>query len=61
MPFASNGTLKLHWESAGEGPAVLLIAGQGMTSDAWWATLPVLAPYAPAHAAACIRVPEIAA
>jgi pimeloyl-ACP methyl ester carboxylesterase len=43
MPFASNGTLKLHWESAGEGPAVLLIAGQGMTSDAWWATLPVLA------------------
>ena len=43
MPFASNGTIKLHWESSGEGPPVLLIAGQGMTIDAWWATIPVLA------------------
>ncbi|HYZ27701.1 MAG TPA: alpha/beta fold hydrolase [Thermoleophilaceae bacterium] len=43
MPLASNGTIKLHWESAGEGPPVLLIAGQGMTVDAWWATIPVLA------------------
>ena len=44
MPFASNGTIKLHWESVGEGPAVLLIAGQGMTVDAWWATIPALSP-----------------
>jgi pimeloyl-ACP methyl ester carboxylesterase len=44
MPFARNGTVKLHWESFGEGPAVLLIAGQGMTMDGWWATTPVLAP-----------------
>jgi pimeloyl-ACP methyl ester carboxylesterase len=42
MPFAKNGTVKLHWESFGEGPAVLLIAGQGMTVDGWWATIPVL-------------------
>ena len=43
MPFATNGAVKLHWESFGEGPAVLLIAGQGMTSEGWWATIPVLA------------------
>src|SRR5258705_14025753 len=43
MPFAMNGTVELHWKSCGEGPAVLLIAGQGMTVDAWWATIPVLA------------------
>jgi pimeloyl-ACP methyl ester carboxylesterase len=42
MPFARNGTVKLHWESFGEGPAVLLIAGQGMTAAGWWATIPVL-------------------
>jgi 3-oxoadipate enol-lactonase len=44
MPFARNGTAKLHWESFGEGPAVLLVAGQGMTADGWWATIPVLEP-----------------
>ena len=43
MPFARNGTVNLHWESFGEGPAVLLVAGQGMTVDGWWATIPVLA------------------
>jgi 3-oxoadipate enol-lactonase len=43
MPFATNRTVKLHWESFGEGPAVLLVAGQGMTADGWWATTPVLA------------------
>ncbi|MEA2885383.1 MAG: hypothetical protein QOH32_4662, partial [Bradyrhizobium sp.] len=42
MPFAKNGTVKLHWESFGQGPAVLLVAGQGMTVDAWWATIPAL-------------------
>jgi 3-oxoadipate enol-lactonase len=42
MPFATNGAVKLHWESFGEGPAVLLIAGQGMTAEGWWATIPVL-------------------
>ena len=43
MPFTRNGTVKLHWDSFGEGPAVLLVAGQGMTLDGWWATIPVLA------------------
>src|SRR5207302_4350669 len=43
MPFARNGTVKLHWESFGQGPAVLLIAGRGMTVEGWWATIPVLA------------------
>jgi 3-oxoadipate enol-lactonase len=43
MPFASNGTVTLHWESFGTGPPVLLIAGQGMTAAGWWSTVPVLA------------------
>jgi 3-oxoadipate enol-lactonase len=43
MPFARHGMVKLHWQSSGEGPAVLLVAGQGMTVDGWWATIPVLA------------------
>jgi pimeloyl-ACP methyl ester carboxylesterase len=43
MPLARNGAVKLSWESFGEGPAVLLIAGQGMTAEGWWATIPVLA------------------
>lgn len=43
MLFARNGTAKLYWESAGQGPAVLLVAGQGMTVDGWWETIPVLA------------------
>jgi pimeloyl-ACP methyl ester carboxylesterase len=43
MPLARNGTIKLHWESVGQGPAVLLVAGRGMTVEGWWATIPVLA------------------
>ena len=42
VPFASNGTVKLHWESSGEGAAVLLIGGQGMTTAGWWSTAPIL-------------------
>jgi 3-oxoadipate enol-lactonase len=42
MPVANNGAVKLNWQSFGEGPAVLLIAGQGMTIDGWWATIPIL-------------------
>jgi 3-oxoadipate enol-lactonase len=45
VPSARNETVKLHWESFGEGPAVLLIAGQGVTVDGWWPTIPVLAPW----------------
>ncbi|MDQ1503456.1 MAG: hypothetical protein QOD57_1183 [Actinomycetota bacterium] len=43
MPFTRNGTVKLYWESVGQGPAVLLIPGRGMTVEGWWATIPVLA------------------
>ena len=43
MPIARNGSVKLYWESTGEGPAVLLIAGQGMTLQGWWSTIPILA------------------
>jgi 3-oxoadipate enol-lactonase len=43
MPLTSNGPVNLHWKSYGEGPAVLLVAGQGMTVDGWWSTIPVLA------------------
>jgi 3-oxoadipate enol-lactonase len=43
MPFTRNGTVKLYWESVGQGPAVLLVAGRGMTVEGWWATIPVLA------------------
>jgi 3-oxoadipate enol-lactonase len=43
MATTFNGAVELYWESTGSGPAVLLIAGQGMTLDAWWRTVPVLA------------------
>ena len=43
MPVARNGSVDLYWESTGRGPAVLLLAGQGMTMHGWWATIPVLA------------------
>jgi pimeloyl-ACP methyl ester carboxylesterase len=42
MPRAKNGLVTLSWQSFGEGPAVLLIAGQGMTAEGWWATVPIL-------------------
>jgi 3-oxoadipate enol-lactonase len=44
MPFARNGSLRVYYESAGRGPAVLLIVGQGMTLDAAWRTVDALAP-----------------
>jgi 3-oxoadipate enol-lactonase len=43
MPTTHNGPVKLYWESTGTGPPVLLIAGQAMTLDAWWRTVPKLA------------------
>jgi pimeloyl-ACP methyl ester carboxylesterase len=42
MPIARNGAVELHYETAGSGPAVLLISGQAMTLDAWWRTVPEL-------------------
>ena len=43
MPIAHNRTVELYWKSVGAGPAVLLIAGQAMTLEAWWRTVPRLA------------------
>jgi 3-oxoadipate enol-lactonase len=38
-----DGRSRLHWETAGDGEPVLLIMGLGLTSAAWWRTVPVLA------------------
>ena len=38
-----RGPARLHFESTGEGSAVLLIGGLAMTSAGWWRTVPVLA------------------
>jgi 3-oxoadipate enol-lactonase len=43
MPFARSGALRLYYESAGRGPAVLLILGQGMSVEAGWRTVERLA------------------
>jgi 3-oxoadipate enol-lactonase len=43
MPFAHNGSLRVYYESIGEGPAVLLIMGQGMSLEAGWRTAELLA------------------
>jgi pimeloyl-ACP methyl ester carboxylesterase len=40
---ARRGQVTLHWESTGNGPPVLLIAGLGMSTTGWWRTVPVLA------------------
>jgi 3-oxoadipate enol-lactonase len=43
MPVADHGPVRLYYESRGRGPAVLLVMGLGMTLNAWWRTVPVLA------------------
>jgi 3-oxoadipate enol-lactonase len=43
MPSARTGERELNFESTGTGPALLLVAGLGMTLDAWWRTVPTLA------------------
>jgi 3-oxoadipate enol-lactonase len=43
MPYAMNGPLRLYYESAGHGPAVLLILGQGMSIEAGHRTIERLA------------------
>jgi pimeloyl-ACP methyl ester carboxylesterase len=44
MPFAHNGSLRVYYESVGDGPAVLLVMGQGMSLEAGWRTAALLAP-----------------
>jgi 3-oxoadipate enol-lactonase len=43
MPYAMNGPLRLYYESTGQGPAVLLILGQGMSIEAGHRTIERLA------------------
>ncbi len=43
MPFAQNGPTRLHYESTGDGPPVLLVMGLGISATGWWRTVPVLA------------------
>jgi 3-oxoadipate enol-lactonase len=40
---ALDGHTRLHWETTGEGPPVLLIMGLGLSGGSWWRTVPVLA------------------
>src|ERR687887_1385719 len=40
---APGWRMSLHWERTGAGPPVLLIMGLGLSSGAWWRTVPVLA------------------
>jgi len=39
MPIAKSRGANLYYETAGSGPPVLLISGQGMTLAAWWRTV----------------------
>ena len=43
MPAAHNGGARIHYETSGRGPAVLLIMGLAMAASGWWRTVPVLA------------------
>jgi pimeloyl-ACP methyl ester carboxylesterase len=42
MAAAPDGRTRIHWESTGDGPPVLLIMGLGLSGGAWWRTVPVL-------------------
>jgi pimeloyl-ACP methyl ester carboxylesterase len=44
MPYAQNGRLRVYYESAGRGPALLLILGQGMSLESGWRTIQRLSP-----------------
>ena len=43
MAFTRNGSTRLHYESTGDGPPVLLVMGLGISATGWWRTVPVLA------------------
>ena len=43
MAFAQNGPTRIHYESTGDGPPVLLVMGLGISATGWWRTIPVLA------------------
>jgi 3-oxoadipate enol-lactonase len=41
--LARNESVRLHYESTGSGPSVLLVMGLGLPGAAWWRTVPILA------------------
>jgi pimeloyl-ACP methyl ester carboxylesterase len=41
---ALDGRTRLYWESTGDGPAVLLVHGLGLSGGAWWRTVEALSP-----------------
>lgn len=43
MPFANNGSARLHWQELGEGTPLLLIMGHRFSSRLWYPALPALA------------------
>lgn len=42
MPFAENDGVKIFWDDQGNGAPLLLIAGLGRASNAWYRTEPIL-------------------
>jgi pimeloyl-ACP methyl ester carboxylesterase len=44
MPYARSGALRVHYESTGRGPAVLVVLGQGMPLETGWRTVERLSP-----------------
>jgi 3-oxoadipate enol-lactonase len=42
MPYGHSGGLRVYYESHGEGPALLLVLGQGMSVEAGWRTIQTL-------------------
>jgi pimeloyl-ACP methyl ester carboxylesterase len=45
MPFAENGSARIHYERTGSGEPLLLVMGFGLSSEAWAPMLPLLADY----------------
>jgi len=43
MPYAHNGSVKLHWEQHGDGRPIVLIMGHVFPADLWYPVLPALA------------------
>jgi pimeloyl-ACP methyl ester carboxylesterase len=44
MPLAHNGNVPLHYTTAGQGPAVILLSGVGYGGGYWQNVVPLLAP-----------------
>ena len=43
MPYAENGTARLHWQERGSGTPLLLVMGHSLSSALWYAAEEVLA------------------